>query len=840
MRHRTLKISTAPRRTSPTWNNKTTDKQSLIAQLCQPLAINHTVDEYHNLPKSEKDQAKDVGGYVGGHLKDGLRRKGHTYTRSFITLDLDEAPHNLPTHLENTWDHTWFATTTASHTPEKPRWRIIIWLNRDITSDEYAAISRKLAEQINPELNWVDPTTFEPERFMYWSATCTDAEFLTATSPKTAHDLDPHTILATYDNWSDLTTWPGVTAEEAKRHEHAGTKVEDPRTKTGIIGAFNRTYNIETAIKEFLPETYVPGTTKNRYTYTGGSSSNGLIIYDSGLHAYSQHATDPASEQMVNAFDLVRIHKFGHLDTEAKPGTPINRMPSATAMTGLALNDHATKLENASATAQKIYEVFQPIPGTPEAAPAPKTPQEENPETNDHNPDQEQPQKNYDWLATLETKRDGTFQDSLNNFHTIFSHDPRFTHIAWNSHKNTLTALDPQALPWKQTTTGWSDNDIAQLQVAIATTYAGINSPTRMETALLAAASTRQFHPVRDYFDTLLPWDGIPRLDTLLIDYLGAENTEYTRAATRITLIAAIRRTFRPGTKFDTVLTLVGPQGLGKSTIFAKLAGEWFSDSLTITDMKDKTGGEKMQGYLINEIAELAGMRKMDSETLKGFISRTDDKFRPAFGRTVQDHPRQGIIVASTNAQDGFLRDITGNRRFLPVNVTGNGVLDVFTMNDYTIGQIWAEAKKYEQENQKIYLEGNLAEDAAEKQKAAIETDERVGLVQDYLDKVLPASWEHLDLAGRRHYLDSDTLPTGANFGIDNWANAGPRSTVSKLEIWTECFGRKPEDMERTDAYAISGIMSQIEGWETAGKSQRIPLYGKQRIYRKVSNNVRT
>src|SRR5690606_33114213 len=116
----------------------------------------------------------------------------------------------------------------------------------------------------------------------------------------------------------------------------------------------------------------------------------------------------------------------------------------------------------------------------------------------------------------------------------------------------------------------------------------GIYSPKKMNDALLAVASTRAFHPVRDYFNQLPEWDGIERLDTLLVDVLGAEDSPYTRAVTRKTLVAAVRRTFRPGTKFDTVLTLVGPQGIGKSTIFARLAGQWFSDSLTITDMKNK------------------------------------------------------------------------------------------------------------------------------------------------------------------------------------------------------------------------------------------------------------
>lgn len=838
MRQRPLKISTAPRRTSPQWNNKTTDKQSLIAQLCQPLAINHTVAEYHSLPKAEKDQAKDVGAFVGGHLKDGLRRKGHAYSRSFITLDLDTAPLDLIDTLHATWTHAWFATTTASHTPEKPRWRIFVWLSRDVTSDEYGAVSRKLAEQINPALDWIDATTYEPERMMYWPASCIDGEFLTATSPKEVADLDPNTILSTYDNWNDLSTWPGVSAEEARRIEHAGTKVEDPRTKHGILGAFNRTYTIESAIKEFLPDVYKPGTVKNRWTYTGGSSSNGLIIYDSGLHCYSQHATDPASEQMVNAFDLVRIHKFGHLDTDAKPNTPINRMPSTVAMTELALNDHATKLTNTADIQAQIGSVFSPIPQDEPATPAVPNAEESLPD--DHNPDQTPATQNFDWLATLDTNKSGAIQPTLNNFHTIFKNDPRYTHIAWNAHKGILTTQDPQLLPWKQITPGWDDNDIAQLQVHIAKTYGGIDSPTKTISALLAAASDRQYHPVRDYFNNLLPWDGIPRLDTLLIDYLGAPDTPYTRAATRITLIAAIRRTFKPGTKFDTVLTLVGPQGVGKSTIFAKLAGEWFSDSLTINDMKDKTGGEKMQGYLINEVAELAGMRKMDAETMKAFISRTDDKFRPAYGRTVKDHPRQGIIVASTNAQDGFLRDPTGGRRFLPINVTGEGTQNVFNLTQYDIDQIWAETYHYEKQGEKIYLEGDLANDAKQQQHDAVEIDERIGLVQDYLNAVLPASWDDLDLAGRRHYLATNTLPVGANFDTDNWTKAGVRSTVSKIEIWSECFGRKPEDMERADSYAISAIMAQLGGWEPVKKPQRISLYGLQRIFQKTFTNIRT
>lgn len=124
-------------------------------------------------------------------------------------------------------------------------------------------------------------------------------------------------------------------------------------------------------------------------------------------------------------------------------------------------------------------------------------------------------------------------------------------------------------------------------------------------------------------------------------------------------MVAAVARVYRPGVKFDSVVVLNGPQGMGKSSFFARLGGRWFSDSLTIGDMKDKAAPEKLQGYWILELGELAGLKKVDVETVKAFITRQDDKFRHSYGYSVEDHPRQCIIVGSTNNGDGFLRDIT-------------------------------------------------------------------------------------------------------------------------------------------------------------------------------------
>ena len=281
--------------------------------------------------------------------------------------------------------------------------------------------------------------------------------------------------------------------------------------------------------------------------------------------------------------------------------------------------------------------------------------------------------------------------------------------------------------------------------------------------------------------------------------------------------------------------TPVGPQGIGKSTIFARLADPWFSDSLTITDMKDKTAAEKLSGNLIVEISELAGMRKAEAEPVKGFISRTEDKFRPAYGRTVETFPRQCIIVGSTNAEEGFLRDPTGGRRWWPVPVKGQTSLRAHDLDQPTINQIWAEARHYDKQGETLYLTGTTAADALEIQAASIEADDRTGLVVEYLNQPLPKNWEAYPLGIRRIYLDGSTVPEQYNHGN---GFGGPtyveRETVSKIEIWSECFGRDPDAMRKQDSHEISAIMAQLDDWEDAGNRKKLSIYGQQRVYRKV------
>ena len=150
-------------------------------------------------------------------------------------------------------------------------------------------------------------------------------------------------------------------------------------------------------------------------------------------------------------------------------------------------------------------------------------------------------------------------------------------------------------MPWDQLKDGWNDSDNAALKVYLSNKY-GVYSPTKTKDAVLAVAAERAYHPIKEYLEALPEWDGIKRVETLFIDYFGAADNSYTRSVCRKSLVAAVARIYHPGTKFDSVPILNGPQGIGKSTFFAKLAGEWFSDSLTLTDMRDKSGPEKLQG----------------------------------------------------------------------------------------------------------------------------------------------------------------------------------------------------------------------------------------------------
>lgn len=783
-----MKIAYGNSRMDKKWKNTDISWEDFCSRVKTTQRTTETVEEYRKMRKGGQDSIKDVGGFVGGHLKDGRRKKGNVLSRSILTLDMDYGTSSIWEEISTFFPYQCCIYSTHKHTPEHPRLRLIIPLFRDVGEEEYAAVSRMVAKEIGIDL--FDDTTYEPERLMYWPSTSRNGIFVY--EEKDGSLLDPDIFLNKYDDWRDTSTWP-VSSRQSEVIDRSLKEQADPLSKEGVIGTFCRTYSVSSAIDMFLKDIYEPSAMTGRYDYIPADSSAGVILYNDKF-AYSHHATDPASGRLLNAFDLVRIHKFGHLDDRATENTPPSKLPSFINMCEFAIQDDEVK---AQFTKERMEQA-----------------------TIDFTED--------NWQTALELDKQGKIKDTLDNIVLIIRNDSELESIAFNKHRDGIDARD--GLPWEQMKGGWNDSDNAALKVYLSNKY-GIYSPTKTKDAILAVAAERSYHPIKEYLDHLPEWDGIDRVETLLIDYFNATDNSYTRAVTRKMMVAAVARIYHPGTKFDSVLILNGPQGIGKSTFFAKLAGDWFSDSLTLTDMKDKAGPEKLQGYWILELGELAGMRKTDVEVVKSFISRSDDKYRASYGVNVESHPRQCIIVGSTNAESGFLRDITGNRRFWPVRISGDGKRKAWQMSVYDVEQIWAETLVLYSQGEKLYLEGSDVELATNEQADAMESDEREGLVRTYLDTLLPDDWNALSLYERRNYLN------GSEFGGESRVGTIERTLVCNMEIWCECFGRDASAMKPADSYAIAGIMKKINGWNkyqgNKNGTSHFPIYGRQRCYEK-------
>lgn len=784
-----MKIAVGNSRMDKKWKNRDISWDDLCKKVSTTIRTTETVEEYRKLKKGAQDSIKDVGGFVGGHLRNGRRKNGTVLCRSMLTLDMDYGKPGIWDEIDMLQDFKCCVYSTHKHTPEQPRLRMIVPLSREITEEEYPAVARMVAKEIGIDL--FDDTTYEACRLMYWPSTSVNGDFFYRV--KDGNELDPDAYLSKYDDWRDASTWP-VSSRQSEAVRKSIAQQADPLTKPGIVGAFCRAYSIEEAIETFLSDVYEPSSMNGRYDYIPADSAAGVVVYD-GKFAYSHHATDPVCGKLLNAFDLVRLHRFRDLDENCAVDTPPGKLPSFKEMSRFALEDDRVKAVFAEDRMAQASADFD----------------------------------DQDWQNRLELDKAGNVKDTMSNICLILRYDTGLQGIVYNQFKNMLDVTG--SLPWPQVKPGWNDTDLACAKLYFERTY-GIWSPTKFKDAILAVTSSeRLYHPVKEYLGSLI-WDGTPRLDTLLIDYLGAEDTPYVRAVTRKTLVAAVARIYRPGIKFDSILVLVGEQGMGKSTLFARLGKEWFSDSLSISDMKDKTAPEKLQGYWLLELSELNGIKKMDVEVVKSFITRTDDKYRQAYGVNVESHPRSCIIVGTTNSDGGFLRDITGNRRFWPVRVTGHGKWHPWDLAD--IDQVWAEAIEYFNQGEELFLKGEIAAVAYTKQREAMETDDREGIVGEYLDRLLPDNWDRMDLFERRNFL------SGSEFGGAVAEGTVKRERVCPMEIWCECFGKSRESMKKGDTYEIESILYKLGGWKKYdGNAQgklRFPAYGVQRAYVRVAD----
>ncbi len=796
---RQLTISAAGNRWAAIWAPQNLYWSEMLQRLATPVRGQETLAAYLRMAKKAQDDLKDVGGYVGGELASGRRKNHAVKGRDIVTLDMDAIPAGGTDDVLRRLGAlgcAWASYSTRKHEPGRPRLRVLLPLSRTVTADEYEPIARKLAEMIG--IGWCDPTTFQAVRMMYWPSCCADGQYIYVYEDKPFVDADG--VLGLYSDWHDMTSWPQVPGQ-AKAHQALASKQEDPTAKGGVVGAFCRTYNIYQAMDLFLPDAYeaVDGS-PDRYTFTGGSTTGGAIIYDNGKFLFSHHATDPASGKLVNSFDLVRLHKYGDLDDEAKEGTPVAKMPSYERMKQLAIADPAVALLLNQERYDQATEDF--------AAPAGGT--------------------DANWMLKLKiSPTSGRPEKCAANVLLMLENDPQ---LAGRFRKDTFSdrVFATAPLPWgsrkdQEGEFAWSDEDDAGLRIYTERVL-GFRSRDIIEDAFKDHVAKHSYNPVQEYLNGMA-WDGVPRLDTLFIEFLGAADTAYTRAVTRKAFTAAVARAMDPGVKYDTMPILTGAQGIGKSTLIRKMGRVWFSDS--IKSFEGKEASELVQGVWLIEISELEAFNKSDVSRIKQFLSQCEDIYRAAYGRVVEWHKRRCVFFGTSNNGE-YLRDRTGNRRFWPVDVAVQSpTKSVFRDLDESIDQLWAEAVMRWQLGEPLYLTGDAAKAAEEAQEEHRERSSREGLILDYLERRVPADWYRWDLMQRLTWLGGG-MPTDTQLV--------ERERICALEVWCECLKGDAKHMKYQDAAEINSVIAAAPGWVRTKNGARFGYCGLQKGFCRERN----
>jgi hypothetical protein len=464
-----LKISVGDSRFASRWINKMITFDELCELLKTPIRTTATAAEYQKMPKSQRDAIKDKGGFVGGHCREGKRKKNMIDCRSIITLDVDFADPAFLIRLM-AYAHKGIIYSTHSHTPEAPRLRIIIVLTRDISADEYCCISRLIANELG--MDAFDDSTYEPSRLMYWPSAPSDGEYIHCVLD--GEPINPDEYLSRLSDWRDCSLWPTSSRQSAVIERNVKEQA-DPLAKTGIVGVFCRAYSVEEVIEKYLSDVYAP-TLTGRYTYKQGTTSGGVVVYGDGRWVYSHHGTDPACGKLLNAFDLVRIHRFGDMDDEH----------SVKAMMDFAAQDEKVRGLIAKEKLESARDDFK-VDG--------------------------------DWMKQLERERGSmVMKNKISNLLLILENDPRLNGIVFNQLADGMEITGE--VPWKHPARFWRDADASQLVCYIDTHY-GTFSSANYKNAVSKIVDDRSFHPIHDYLQSLPPWDGIPRVETLLVDYLG-------------------------------------------------------------------------------------------------------------------------------------------------------------------------------------------------------------------------------------------------------------------------------------------------------------------------------
>lgn len=791
-----IDLATAHSRIAKKWRNRHWLWSELLQRCSETKRTGETAAEYARMSKEEQSNVKDVGGFVGGYLSGGIRKNANVMYRTVATLDIDYGTVNVWDDFTMAFGFAAMIYSTHKHSSKTPRYRLVFPLSRQVSPAEYEPLCRKIAAEIGIDL--FDDTTYELPRLFYWPSTSKDADFVFDYQDGPACDVDA--ILSQYVDYKDVSAWP-LSSREGDVIAHEIKKQGDPTEKPGVIGAFCRAYSIEDAIDTFLSDKYEKTGHDGRYTYKLGSVAGGLVCYE-GKFAYSHHETDPASKQLCNAFDLCRVHLFGAQD-EGSRALDVTRKPSYAAMQEFAAKDKVVKLLMARERAQAAADDFDGLD------------------------DAELPEDyNDEWKAELEYTKSGKLLCNIANIILILENDPALAgHIVHDLFTGMDSAKD--GLPWNKNANQWTDTDDANLRVWLEKHY-DITGKEKIADALTAVLTRHSYHPIRDYLNGLT-WDGVPRLDRIIIDYMGAEDSELNRAMSRKHFVAAVARVFNPGCKYDYCLIMSGAEGIGKSTLLRVMGGRWFNDS--ITTLEGKEGMEQLRRAWVVELGELSSIKRSDVEQVKAHLSKQVDIYRAAYARRVLEHPRQCVFCGTTN-EALFLKGDTGNRRFWVIPV----VAELRKYRDWNEAirrdrdQLWAEAVHYYKQGEPLYLSEELEAQAKQRQQDFNDDndDPIVAMLDKYLNTLLPVNWDTMDIQARRSYLrDPDPLQAEGTV---------KRDKVCAAEFICEQLGKDMADKDyKYLCRRVSKMIGDRPEWERVSSTKHAAkLYGTQRGFRRV------
>ena len=297
------------------------DWDDFLKNLQEPIKTGETIQEYLKMHPDEQIKIKDQGYFILGSHTENKRGNKYLRDRCGLAMDIDHLTGpdlvTLLNNLENS-GLTYALYSTHKHTPEYPRIRVIFPVNRIMEPGEYEPVSRAVANKLR-FIQWCDHTGFQAARVMFWPSVARNGQYVFRHS--SGHKVDVDKMLMSLGDWRNPMHWPRTEKEVAKIIKGDETphpikdKQENPTEKAGVIGAFCRAFSVIDVIENFLTGVYIPGT-EGRYTYAKSTTSNGAIVYDDGLYLFSHHESDPGFNKLLNAFDLLRLHRYPNLSVQ--------------------------------------------------------------------------------------------------------------------------------------------------------------------------------------------------------------------------------------------------------------------------------------------------------------------------------------------------------------------------------------------------------------------------------------------------------------------------------------------------------------------------------------------